>query len=1231
MPAIARDISTFATLQPGVSPGGAVAGTPADQAVFMVDGGNNSSDMDGSMQSYTGAFGGDPTDGKVGGGASGVMPTPQDSVEQFKVATSGQTADFNNSSGSQVQIVTKRGTNQWRGTAYEYYLDNTFSGNPWQYGSTLASKAISHYNRFGASAGGAILPYMLGGKTYLFVNYEGYRFPAATSIERVVPTPAFENGNITFGCTLGQASTCTGGFTAAQIKAADPRGLGLNTALQKYWLQYEPQYGTTYAGGNFDASSNGCGSLSSTVTCDGINERGYIGKVLDPQTSNFVVARLDHDFGSKQHFMISWRNFKLVNLTTNQVDFGQYFAGDGPVGTYTAIAPRPQQPWYMVTSLTTNLTPTFTNTFHYSYLRNFWSWGDKGSPPPTGFGFGGTPEPGGESSSAVLAPITIAAQSIRTRFWDGHDHFIADDLTKLKGNHLIQFGGQFQHNFNYHQRTDNGSTLDYYQVFQLGESGSAGQLNFPGFNAAGIPASAGANQRLLAMNTGMITDNQVLYTRSASSTPSLALNPPLTPGFDKTTILFFNGYVSDTWKARPSLTVNYGLGYAYERPPVEANGSIVTMVDAAGKQVTAGPYLAAKSAAAALGQSYNPEIGFALVGNTANGGNKYPINPFHGALSPRISLAWSPKVENKFLRPIMGESGTVIRGGYGRVYGRLNGVGLVLTTLLGPGLLQGVDCQNQLSPITSTGGCGTTSNDTTVFRLGAQADGTSPAAPAATQYLPQPFYPGYNGTATAIPQSLDPSLRPSSVDSFNFTIQRQLSRKTLLEVGYIGRIIKNEVQALNIDSAPYMLSVGGQSFSSAYLALEQAFGCTVNISTCLANSYNTGKPGVYPAITAQPFFETALGGPTSAYCSKGGYANCTTAVMHNEVSNIASQKVWQIFKDLDAVGIAGAPRNLTDTPIPGSANGGNGQITGGAELLGSYGYGNYNALFSTFKLMDYHGLTLSSTFTYSKALGLYDSAQSSSGLIPNDSYDLRKSYGVQTYNQKFIGSIYGAFNTPWFKKQEGLVGRLAGGWNIAPVFAYGSGTPRYCSDNSSLNEAFGGGSGSFASGDNEQCVITGPRPYSEIANRGITGGVDPVYAGLALPTVVGGVSTPAAAVNVATAVLSKNQAATEVNAFTNPVGLWDIARPPILGMDEHNSGAGVMPGLRYWNLDMQVRKSLRVWERGSLEFSAISTNVLNHLVLSNGTINLASPTTWGVITSQGNSPRNVQLGIRATY
>lgn len=135
LPSLLHDAGTFTELQPGVSPDGSVAGAVVDQSTFMLDGGNNSNDMDGSMTVYTPSFAGDPTggagaqNGNTAAGPTGVMPTPQDSVEEFKVNTANQTADFNSSAGAQVEVVTKRGKDRFFGTAYEYYLDNNFSGD----------------------------------------------------------------------------------------------------------------------------------------------------------------------------------------------------------------------------------------------------------------------------------------------------------------------------------------------------------------------------------------------------------------------------------------------------------------------------------------------------------------------------------------------------------------------------------------------------------------------------------------------------------------------------------------------------------------------------------------------------------------------------------------------------------------------------------------------------------------------------------------------------------------------------------------------------------------------------------------------------------------------------------------------------------------------------------------------------------------------------------------------
>jgi len=194
-----------------------------------------------------------------GGIPSGVVPTPVESIEEFKVGTSNQTADFNGASGSQVQMVTKRGTNQFHGSLYEYYFaTNVGAANLWRSNHTpspglpYTPLPSSHRNRFGGALGGPLGPRFWGGRTYFFGNYEGYRFPNSTTIDRFVPSALLRAGVIqvqnsagnyvayninptpvTVNGTRYDPATCAGG-------PCDPRGIGLNPLVSQIWNKYMP-------------------------------------------------------------------------------------------------------------------------------------------------------------------------------------------------------------------------------------------------------------------------------------------------------------------------------------------------------------------------------------------------------------------------------------------------------------------------------------------------------------------------------------------------------------------------------------------------------------------------------------------------------------------------------------------------------------------------------------------------------------------------------------------------------------------------------------------------------------------------------------------------------------------------------------------------------------------------------------------------------------------------------
>jgi len=422
LPNLGRDASSLMALQPGVTARGDVAGSFMDQNTFTIDGGNNTDDMAGNtigyIQNFTGIAG-----SQTNGMASGVVATPIESVEEFKVNTFGQTADFNSSAGAQVMMVTRRGNDQWHGSGYGYYFATNHGGaNSWENNHTAFNKGLApkdpssptgvkqcsagttystgdtncqlpytplipnHRLRFGFSLGGpATKIKVLGGKTYFFVNYEGFRYPNAGTFERNYPTAAFRAGviqvpnsssvqvaynlnptpvTVQIGnptSTTSPLQTCTipgygsvagpnCGNLATNV-AVDPRGLGMSPTISTLWSRYLPLPNDVLAG-------------------DQYNTQGYLSTLRLPLTSNNYVGRIDHDFGPKHRFFTSFRAFKLLNHPSGvQVDVGGLLSSSG-VGTYTNSAVRPQLGELWVMGLTSNINSRVTNDLQVIYLWN---------------------------------------------------------------------------------------------------------------------------------------------------------------------------------------------------------------------------------------------------------------------------------------------------------------------------------------------------------------------------------------------------------------------------------------------------------------------------------------------------------------------------------------------------------------------------------------------------------------------------------------------------------------------------------------------------------------------------------------------------------------------------------------------------------------------------------------------------------------------------------------------
>ncbi|MEO8369472.1 MAG: carboxypeptidase regulatory-like domain-containing protein, partial [Candidatus Solibacter sp.] len=694
-----------------------------------------------------------------------------------------------------------------------------------------------------------------------------------------------------------------------------------------------------------------------------------------------------------------------------------------------------------------------------------------------------------------------------------------------------------------------------------------------------------ANQALFNTNysyiMGFVSQSQLVYTRSGAD---LKLGKIGDVATDQSIIPSYNLYISDSWHIRPSVTLTYGLSYEIQMPPYELNGKQVSLVDTDAKPIVAQDYLDARKKAALAGQVYQPILGFATTSNIKD--RKYPYDTFYGGITPRVSMAWNPKYSGGILGKLVGENKTVIRGGYGRIFGRLNGVNLLLVPLLPPGLLQAVSCVG----VSRTGGClGANGVDpTSAFRIG--TDGLNAPLPTVSATLPQPFFPGVNGAAGSSDVNwLDPKYRPERTDNVTLTIQRQVSQKMSLEVGYVGRIIRNEMLSRNLDAVPYMTTLGGQSFADAYSKIYFPVAAT---SGTLNGAFVTG---------AQPFFEAALGGSNGAYCQ--GYANCTSAVAAKNAADIRNTSVSNLWTSLGKAPGWVLGRSMLSQPITGTtASQGYTYIATDAT-----GFGNYNALFLTYRIRDFHGISGTSNFTWGRALGTGTTSQATSSNTALDVYNLQGNYGPQSFDIKFLYNV-GLFYTPkFYASQKGIVGHILGGWNFSPLLTAQSGNPLTVgytdSGANTRQQAFGEVSTTSSATTAFTTSAQMLTPY--------TGGMTPIYNNAGANGV--GTNSPAA-----------------INVYSDPAAVLAQFRKCVLGFDS-SCGGYALRGLPRWNVDLSVGKNIKAGERFGADLSFQFTNVFNHMALADPTLTLTTPTTFGRINGQANTPRQMEFGLRLHF
>ncbi len=342
--------------------------------------------------------------------------------------------------------------------------------------------------------------------------------------------------------------------------------------------------------------------------------------------------------------------------------------------------------------------------------------------------------PGLGTTGLIDTVVDVDTQRARHQAIYASNKQYADNLTWIKGKHTVATGADIRWLPTIHDRDDKviGSLTSLVALLDSNEGGGTLERFPRRIVPRRSPQPIGQNwDRLYAASLGLLNQVGILAVRNGALQPQ-----PLGTQLEaKTSLRAYNFFVQDSWRIKPSLTLTYGIGYGWQTTPQELHGqqTLIANHDTGDTIINGLQYIQAKEAAAEAGDVYNPTLSYIPIQDS---GRSDVSNVDYGDWAPRVSAAWNPSFSSGPLGRMFGDRKTVIRGGYGIAYDRVNTVQSVIIPMLGVGFAQTINLQTPLCNVngTSVSGCnaavgvGSGGNPGLAsFRVG--VDGTIPTPP----------------------------------------------------------------------------------------------------------------------------------------------------------------------------------------------------------------------------------------------------------------------------------------------------------------------------------------------------------------------------------------------------------------------------------------------------------------------------------------------------------------------
>ncbi len=943
---------------------------------------------------------------------------------------------FGNST-MQVTYVTRRGSNEFHGRAYEDFRSSALNAYNW--GATQKGKY--HQNEVGASVGGPIFK----DKLFFFGSFSVLDVPGGGLVYRDYFAPAVT------GCLSGSGSCLftygSGGYTANLLTDVigaynTAHGTNLPTTVNDMVRQRILQV----------AGFMGNKGQQYSINPTDQNLRTWYWMGNNPQRTYYPTVRVDYNISQNWRLNLAYNQTKFNGPSVNQ----EHWPGDG------RGAGNKSNNSSTALGLETTISPTLINQFKLGYLYTAAWFGQGGSTdfytePTIQYGYGDY-DSYFELPNSRMQPVFS----------------MSDSVTWAKKAHTFSLGFTAYREVNKYWDPPEGYTLMHLglatgdpaiQAITKESIATAAGFTVPvggcNDNVVGCPNDDELGQALqmYATMAGRI-DNFWGRHPYVPSTGLYAVGDTPDPNGVASNVLnelvsSWGLFFQDSFKMKRNLTVNYGLRWDFVNPDKDMTGKYHSLTD----QDLFGP--------TGIWDLFNP-------GPQSLTGTNDPVytarpTPYSGwkkTPQPAIGIAWTPRNDGNLIERLLGGEKTVVRAGYSFrnfqepqqfVWDMGSSYGLAFFQEFGAYPSMSGDLGTFIPGSVTLGGQNWLPKSCDADPSGLVCMTKSPAQYDKVIHMAESTW---LGPAAA---TIKNHIRQPYTQSWNFGIQRELGPSRAIEIRYNGNRTVHQWLAVDVNEVNIFENHFLEEFQHAQENLA------LNGGTSFAKPVSGGydlpiMTAAHVNFTDSTFLTYLRNGRAGSFAS--------------DLATTPDYYCWMVGTAFSPCGTsygagAGYPINFWQ------ANPYAMWSWTGAAYMGDQGYSNYNGLQMEFRQRQWHGMTMTANYTWSKTLGVATARDWTGSFQQFTVRNLRSSYRPLETDLNHVVHINATFDLPVGKGKQflnmgGIVDKVLGGWTVSTIYTFQTGSPfRINGNNNTFNNKRDGG-----------VVLNGITPSDFVAHMG---------------------------------------------------------------------------------------------------------------------------------------------------